>query len=70
MNLTTAAEHKAAVQKFRVLATDEEANRTRLLELRNAIQAFEEANGHNPGPPTTAAGRLQVQLFKRHLKQE
>ncbi len=70
MNLTTEAEHKAAVQEFRVLATDEEANRTRLLGLRDAIQAFEETSGHNPGPPTTVASRLQVQLFKRHLKQE
>lgn len=69
MTLTTDAEHKAAVKKFRTLATYEEANRDQLLVLRDAIHAFEEAKGHNPGPPKTAAGQLQVALFKRHLKQ-
>lgn len=69
VTLTTEAEHQAAVKKFRTLATDEEANRDRLLVLRDAIHAFEEANGHNPGSSTTVAGRLQVALFKRHLEQ-
>ena len=68
VTLTTEAEHKAAVKKFRTLTTDEEANHARLLVLRDAIHAFEEANGHNPGPPTTVAGRLQVEMFKRRLK--
>ena len=70
MTLTTEAEHKAAVKEFRTLTTDEEANHARLLVLRDAIHAFEEANGHNPGPPTTVAGRLQVEMFKRRLKQK
>jgi HTH-type transcriptional regulator / antitoxin HigA len=70
VNLTTETEHKAAVKEFRALATDEEANYARLSVLRDAIHAFEEANGHNPGPPTTVAGRLQVEMFKRHLKQK
>lgn len=69
MTLTTEAEHQAAVKEFRTLATNEEANRDRLLVLRDAIHAFEEANGYNPGPPKTAAGQLQVALFKRHLEQ-
>lgn len=66
MTLTTEAEHKAAVKEFRTLATDEEANHARLLVLRDAIHAYEETAGHNPGPPTTVAGRLQVEMFKRH----
>jgi antitoxin component HigA of HigAB toxin-antitoxin module len=70
VTLTTEAEHKAAVKEFRTLATNEEANHARLLVLRDAIHAFEEANGHNPGPPTTVAGRLQVEMFKRRLKQK
>ena len=70
VNLTTEPEHKAAVKEFRALATDEEANHARLLVLRDAIHASEEANGHHPGPPTTVAGRLQVEMFKRHLKQK
>ncbi len=70
MTLTTEAEHNAAVTEFRTLACDEEANHARLLVLRDAIHAFEEANGHHPGPPTTGAGRLQVELFKRRLQQK
>jgi len=70
MYLTTEAEHKAAIKEFRALATDETANRTRLLLLRDAIHDYEEAHGHNPGPPTTVAGRLQVEMFRRHLKQK
>ena len=53
-----------------MLAPDEEINHARLLVLRNAIHAFEEMNGHNPGPPTTVAGRLQVELFKYRLKKK
>ena len=70
MTLHTEAEHKAAVKEFRTLGADEAANRDRLLMLRDAIHHYEEANGHNPGPPTTVAGRLQVEMFKRHLKQK
>ena len=70
VNLTTETEQKAAVKEFRALATDEAANHARLLVPRDAIHAFEEANGHNPGPPTTVAGRLQVEMFKRRLKQK
>ena len=69
MTLTTEAEHKAAVKEFRTLATDEQANYAQLLVLRDAIHAFEEANGHHPGHPTTVAGRLQAEMFKRRLKQ-
>ena len=58
------------MKEFRALATDEETNYAQLLVLRDAIHAFEGANGYNPGPPTTVAGRLQVEMFKRHLKQK
>ena len=51
VNLPTQAEHQAAVQEFRALATDEEANRDRLVVLRDIIHAFEEANDHNSGSP-------------------
>ena len=56
MNLTTEAEHKAAVKEFWTLATDEAANYARLLVLRDAIHAFEEANGHHPAPPHDGCG--------------
>ncbi|WP_210521975.1 hypothetical protein [Hymenobacter terricola] len=67
MTLPTEAAHQAAVKEFRTLATDEAANRARLLVLRDALHAFEAANGYNPGPPTTVVGRRQVEMFKRRL---
>ncbi len=63
MTLPPEADHKAAVKEFRVWATDEETNRVRLLLLRNAIHAYEENHGYNPGPSTTVAGCLQVEMF-------
>jgi HTH-type transcriptional regulator/antitoxin HigA len=63
-------EHKAALKEFRVLSRDEEANYDRLVILRDAIHAFEESSGHNPGPPQTVAGFLEVEMFKRRLKQK
>jgi HTH-type transcriptional regulator/antitoxin HigA len=63
-------EHKAALREFNVLSDDEEGNYERLVTLRDAIRAYEEANGHNPGPPRTVAGFLEVEMFKRRLKQK
>jgi HTH-type transcriptional regulator/antitoxin HigA len=63
-------EHKAALREFNVLSDDEEGNYERLVTLRDAIRAYEEASGHNPGPPRTVAGFLEVEMFKRRLKQK
>jgi HTH-type transcriptional regulator/antitoxin HigA len=63
-------EHRAALKEFNVLSDDEEANYDRLVILRDAIRTYEEASGHNPGPPRTVAGFLEVEMFKRHLKQK
>ena len=68
--MQTTIEHKAAVKEFRALSEDEVANCDRLVTLRDAIHAYEEANGHNPGPPQTVAGFLEVEMFKRRLKQK
>ena len=71
MPLTTDKEHKTALAEFRHLADqDEEGNHARLLELRDAIHAFEENHGHAPAPPRTIAGVLEVEMFRLRLRQK
>ena len=71
MILTTDKAHKAALAEFRRLADqDEEGHHARLLELRDAIHAFEERHGHAPGPPRTIAGVLEVEMFRLRLRQK
>lgn len=40
-----------------------------VLALRDAIDRYEVAAGHEPNPPTTVAGLLEVEMFKRRLRQ-
>ncbi|MCC3155247.1 helix-turn-helix domain-containing protein [Hymenobacter sp. BT770] len=65
----TEAEHEAAVKEFRTLVAGEGTNHARLLQ-RDALHAFAAANGHHPGPLPPVAGRLQLEMFRRRLKQK
>ena len=56
-NLASALEHSAAEPGAYVLA------------LRDAIDRYAIAAGHEPNPPTTVAGLLEVEMFKRRLRQ-
>jgi len=40
-----------------------------VLGLRDAIDAYERRAGHAPEPPQTVAGLLEVEMFKRKLRQ-
>jgi antitoxin component HigA of HigAB toxin-antitoxin module len=40
-----------------------------VLGLRDAIDAYERRAGHAPAPPQTVAGLLEVEMFKRKLRQ-
>jgi len=40
-----------------------------VLGLRDAIDAYERRAGHEPAPPQTVAGLLEVEMFKRKLRQ-
>lgn len=39
------------------------------LAMRDAIAAYQQQADHAPAPPTTVAGVLKVEMFKRHLRQ-
>ena len=62
-----------AIEEFYALAsaverTDAEPD-AYVLALRDAIDRYEIAAGHEPNPPTTVAGLLEVEMFKRRLRQ-
>lgn len=40
-----------------------------VLALRDEIDRYERAAGYEPGPPTTVAGVLEVEMVKRRLRQ-
>jgi HTH-type transcriptional regulator / antitoxin HigA len=69
MIISTEAGYQAALRAFSQLATNEQANLVQLLVLRDAIHDYELAQGHAPGPPTSAAGQREVEDFRRRLQQ-
>jgi HTH-type transcriptional regulator/antitoxin HigA len=71
--ITTDAELNQAIEEFYALASAVERNDAEpdayVLALRDAIDRYETAAGHDPKPPTTVAGLLEVEMFKRRLRQ-
>lgn len=70
MKITTAAQHAAALNEFNRLADDEAANHEELLVLRDAISAYEQAAGHVHERPKTLRGLLELEMYRRRLKQK
>ena len=71
--ITNDAELNQAIEEFYALASAVERSDTApdayVLALRDAIDRYEVAAGHEPNPPTTVAGLLAVEMFKRRLRQ-
>jgi HTH-type transcriptional regulator/antitoxin HigA len=71
--ITNDAELNQAIEEFYALASAVErsdaAPDAYVLALRDAIDRYEVAAGHEPSPPTTVAGLLEVEMFKRRLRQ-
>lgn len=71
--LTNDDELTQAIAEFKRLATAVEASDQEpdayVLALRDAIDAYEVRAGHEPSPPTTVSGLLEVEMFKRRLRQ-
>ncbi|MDQ2772401.1 MAG: hypothetical protein M3Y54_18095 [Bacteroidota bacterium] len=71
--ITNDAELNQAIDEFYALASAVEqsdaAPDAYLLALRDAIDRYEVAAGHEPNPPTTVASLLEVEMFKRRLRQ-
>lgn len=66
-------ELKAAIAEFEALAVAVERSDADpdayVLALRDEIDRYERVAGYAPGPPTTVAGLLEVEMFKRRLRQ-
>ena len=71
--ITTDEELTQAIAEFYPLAAAAEAADGEpdayVLALRDAIAAYQERAGHAPNPPSTVAGILEVEMFKRRLRQ-
>lgn len=71
--ITNDAELSQAIEEFYLLAAPLETSDVEpdayTLALRDAIAAYQQQAGHAPAPPTTVAGVLEVEMFKRHLRQ-
>ena len=72
-SITNDAELNQAIEEFYALASAVERSDAEpdayVLALRDAINRYEIAAGHEPDPPSTVAGLLEVEMFKRHLRQ-
>ncbi len=66
-------ELEAAIAEFETLAVAVERSDAEpdayVLALRDEIDRYETAVGYDPGPPTTVAGLLEMEMFKRRLRQ-
>ncbi len=68
--VTTAEEHEAAInQLIDWNQAPDAANNPALEALADAVAAYEEAAGHRPQPPQTLRGILEVEMFKRRIRQ-
>ena len=67
------AELEAAIAEFETLAVAVEQSDAEpdayVLALRDEIDRYETAAGYDPGLPVTVAGLLELEMFKRRLRQ-
>lgn len=66
-------ELEVAIAEFETLAVAVERSDAEpdayVLALRDEIDRYETAAGYDPGPPTTVASLLELEMFKRRLRQ-
>jgi HTH-type transcriptional regulator/antitoxin HigA len=69
--ITNEAQHEAAINELIRLNQSPDADQLHaaIQALGNAIEAYEIAAGHEPEPPQTLRGILEVEMFKRRIKQ-
>ena len=68
--ITTDHEHDAAVERMIHLERQPDSlTNPELLALADAVEAYEVAAGHKMGEPDTLRGILEVEMFKRRMRQ-
>ena len=70
LRVTNAQEHEAAINHLIAWnQAPDAADNSSLEALANAVAAYEETAGHRPEPPQTLRGILEVEMFKRRMRQ-
>lgn len=70
LRVTNAPEHEAALNQLIAWnQAPDAAENPALAALADAVAAYEEAAGHRPEPPQTLRGILEVEMFKRRIRQ-
>jgi len=71
MTVTNDKEHREAIEQMIQWEQDPTAdNAVKLEALADAVEAYETAQGHTPEPPQTVRGILEVEMFKRRIRQK
>lgn len=70
-SITNDKEHDAAINQLLVWEKDNEGGKheAQIEVLAAAVMQYEEAQGFTPAPPSTIAGILEVEMYKRRLNQ-
>lgn len=70
IRVTNAHEHEAAINQLIAWnQSPDAASNAQLVALADAVEAYEEAAGHRPEPPRTLRGILEIEMFKRRIRQ-
>lgn len=70
IRVTNDHEHEAAINQMIAWNQAPDAAGNKELEaLADAVAGYEAAAGHTPGPPETLRGILEVEMFKRRIRQ-
>ena len=65
------ADYQSTLTEAMLLGQEnEEQQHLRLLELGEAIDTYEIAQGHEPALPSTLAGWLEVEMFHLRMRQK
>lgn len=70
MTIHSEASYQQALSEFERLLDQEPSNEAAILVLRDAIAAYEQAQGYNLPAPQTLVGRLELEMYRRRLNKK
>ena len=70
MTIQNETAYQQALSEFERLLDHEPANESALVAVRDAIAAYEQAQGYNLPAPQTLVGRLELEMYRRRLNKK
>lgn len=70
MTIQSETAYQQALSEFERLLDHEPANDVVIATLRDAIAAYEQAQGYNLPAPQTLVGRLELEMYRRRLNKK